>query len=129
MTNSGIKSSQRIEMIDIIIHATDTVSGAKYNGTFQVPKSASDKSFLYGEEVVNFIFESKVKASLGHKCRILLQRGKTNEEIQVVLDKWIPSVKTMGKITEKKIKAETDPVKRKEMIERKVKEYQSLEDL
>jgi len=118
-----------MEMKNISLKASDTVSGAIYEGTYHVPCSLADKAALYGEEVVNSVFESKVKAALGHKCRVALQRGKETREINLVVAEWKPTLKTMGKITEEKIKKELDPLKRKEMIEKKVSEILALTEL
>ena len=117
------------ETTEIKIHATDTVSGNVFDGVYVVPKSVSDKVSTFGEDIVNFIFESRIRSALGHKCRVYLQNGDTPAQIQEAILEWRPTLRTIGRITVRKIKAEKDPVKKQEMIQKKISELQALGDL
>ena len=118
-----------METTGLQIKTTESVTGTTFKSIYVVPKTVVDKVLLYGEELVNFLVESRITSTLRHKCNIMLQLDKTEEEITKMLSAWIPSLKSFGKITEEKIRAEKDPEKRKEMIQRKIQELEALEDL
>jgi len=113
--------SEQTKRLEIKTSLSD-IAGVDFTGFYETPETLEGKIELYGADIINFFFESRIVSALRHKVQVILQRDKDTplpelrKQIQETLNTWKPSLKERGKITEAMIKKETDPAKRRQLI-------------
>lgn len=100
-----------------------------FDGYYETPATIEGKVELYGAAVVNMLVETRIKQALGHKVNQLLMKGDLdNENIQEMINGWKPSLRVMGRVTERMVRDEKDPTRRKELLIRMQQQMRELEE-
>ena len=70
----------------------DPAGDRKYHGYFTMPAQLKKIVEKWGESVVVMQVAQRIQARLGHRVRMALTKGKSDEEIALMLSSYVPTL-------------------------------------
>jgi len=87
------EETRSIPMAEIIVSAGRDKDARKVSLNYPIPETVEACMAEFGEEAVYNVFLSRLKVGIQDCARKMLKEGKTDAEIQVVVDAYRPGVR------------------------------------